>query len=484
MVGRAWRRTTLAAALVLGASVVTTTTGPAAAGATGGRWTQLSSGAGLGISNEPDVARFGSNLIVTWMQGHDSNTSSLKTRVVGANALPTGPESTVLTWSSISSDPAVFLLGGTPTIAFGGLRSLDTTDPYNGPMSYVQSADGVSWAHGPGSLTQSRYAYGDYGIGAVDDGTGQPLVALAAASTDHVTVHHGIDASVPAAAPDSYGTPTSEAQAVSLARDSASGAAYALWYTGSSNPDNGIHAQQVWPQLGGLQSAPLSSVQFSGAPTSVHPGQNVAVANRIGGGVWAAYGSGYPSPHKLVLWQVGTGKRLVLTRPGAIQYVGISAAPGGRMWVWWVEGNAVFATRTNPSVTAAGVVRRVTAPGGASPTRTAGDGALGPLDVVVNAQPGSGQAGIYTTRIVEGLRVGVTPARRSAATGGRVKVLVTDAGVPVRNAKVKVGSAKKHTNAKGRVSFVVARQARTGRWVVKATAGGYAPGRAHFRVVR
>ncbi len=31
----------------------------------------------------------------------------------------------------------------------------------------------------------------------------------------------------------------------------------------------------------------------------------------------------------------------MLPRSGAIQYVGLSAAPGGRLWVWWVEGNAV-----------------------------------------------------------------------------------------------------------------------------------------------
>ena len=89
-----------------------------------------------------------------------------------------------------------------PTIAFGGLRSLDSTDPYGGQMSFVQAADATSWTLGTGSLTFSRSAYGDYGLGAIDDGTGQPLTVGAYASTDHVTVHHGIDPSVPGTLPD------------------------------------------------------------------------------------------------------------------------------------------------------------------------------------------------------------------------------------------------------------------------------------------
>jgi hypothetical protein len=448
--------------------------------ATGGKWTQLSSGTGLSISAEPGVARFGAKFLVAWPQADSTGTTALRTRVVGANALPAGPVSNVLSWSSVSSDPALFLLGGTPTIAFGGLQDLNSSNPRNGPMSYVQSADGVNWALGGGSLSNSSSAYGDYGIGAVDDGAGAPLVAFAASSTDHVTIHHGIDPSVPAAQPDTYGTTASgETQAVSLARDKSANVAWSLWYSSVSGANNGIHAEQVWPTITSHQKAPLSSVLYAGDPTSVNPGQNVAVASRVGGGVWAAYGSGYPSPHRLVLWQVGTSKRLVLTRSGSIQYVGISPAPGGRMWVWWVEGGAVFATRTNPSVTAAGVVRRVRAPGGASPTRTAGDGSLGPLDVVINAQPG-GSSALWTTRIYAALRVTVAHSKVSA--GHRLKVRVTDAGVAVKGALVHVGNARKRTKANGKVSFVIPSSASKGKHTVTASAGGYVSGHAGYQV--
>lgn len=478
---QARRRSVLLATAVAGALALSMTgvSGPAQ-GATGGKWTQLSAGPGLSISAEPGVARFGTKLLVAWPQADSTTTTALRTRVVGSNALAAGPVANVLSWSSVSSDPALFLLGGTPTIAFGGLQDLNSSNTRNGPMSYVQSADGANWALGGGSLSNNSSAYGDYGIGAVDDGAGAPIVAFAASSTDHVTIHHGIDAAVPAATPDTVGTTAAgEAQAVSLARDRSTNVAWSLWYSSVSGPMNGIHAEQVWPTITGHQQAPLSSVSYLGDPTSVNPGQNVAVASRVGGGVWAAYGSGYPSPHRLVLWQVGTTKRLVLTRPGSIQYVGISPAPGGRMWVWWVEGSSVFATRTNPSVTAAGVVRRVTAPGGASPTRTAGDGSLGPLDVVINAQPG-GLSQLWTTRIQEGLRV--TVSRRKVSTGQTLTVRVTDAGVAVTSARVHVGNVTKKTKANGKISFVIPRSTSKGKHSVSATAGGYVNGHATYRV--
>jgi hypothetical protein len=473
----------LAIAVLLGASAVATgLSSSPAAGATGGRWTQLSTGAGVGVSNAPGVTRWGSSLLVAWTQATADGRASLKTRVVGADALPAGPESTALTWAALSSDPAVFRAPGGPAIAVGGLRSLDSTDPYNGPVSLVSSGDAVSWSLNSGSLTQTRLGYGDYGIGAASEPDGAPLVALAAGSSDHVTVHHGIDPAVPAAAPDTVTDATGEAQDVGLAVDGVSGAGYAVWYSGSSGAFNGIHAQQVAPSLGARQHAPLSSVSYAGAPASVNPGQNVAVTARVGGGVWAAYGSGYSSPHRLVLWHVGTAATLVTTRPGSIQYVGVSAANGGRLWVWWVEGDAVYAARTNPAVTRLGVVRRVVAPGGASPTRTGGDGALGPLDVVVTAQPGSGPPGIFTTRIVEALRVRVTPHRVASSTGGSVTVLVTDAGVPVPRAAVRVGPVTVRTDAHGRATFRVPPGARTGVRRAVARAPGFVRGSATFRV--
>ncbi|MDX6202933.1 MAG: hypothetical protein QOJ83_2433 [Frankiales bacterium] len=466
---------------------------PAQAKAKAPVWTRLSAGSGVGISSQPRVVRWHGRLIVVWPQDTDSGHTSIRSRILGSTAKPVGGISDVVTsWSSVTSDPEVLLLGGVPTVAFGGLRTTQDTEVYDGPMAYAQATDATSWALGAGSLTHSSAAYGDYGFGVVDNGAGQPVSAGAYSSTDHVTVHYGIDPSVPAAAPDLQTLGTGEAQDVDVARDPKTGVIYALWYSGVSDPgQQGIHRAQIWPGVSAPSApAPLSTVNFGGGKASVNPSQNVAVAGRVGGGVWAAYASGYPSPTRLVLWNVVNGKTVTLRTSGAIQYTGISAAPGGRMWVWWIQGSTLYATRTNPSVTKFGVIRSVASPAapGESPTRTSGDGALGPLDAVINVvgkvkdASGNYVAEIDSTRILEGLRVTVSPAKVSYAKGGTVVVTVTDAGVPVKGVSVKVGAVVKHTNSQGKVSFAVAKHSAKGAHAVTASGTGWWPGATSFKV--
>lgn len=444
-------------------------------------WTQLSNGKGINNSYQPSVVRFGSRLLVVWTQG-----GAVKARVLASNAKTIGAVSPVVSgWASITPDPYALTLAGVPTVVFSGSHDDLTPDPLNGPVLYAQSATGAAWAQGPGSLTHDVDTSNGYGLGAVDDGTGQPVVTAAGSSTNHLTVHHGIDlTAVPAAALDNEIRNLGQTLDVSVARDRVTGDTFAAYYSGLSDATMGVHAIQVYPGTSGPSgAAPLSVVQYAGTPISSDPSQNIALAARIGGGVWAAYRSGYPDPHKLVLWNLKTGATLVLNRPAAeVQYVSLSAAPGGRLWVSWVEGHTVLATRTNPSVTKFGVVRAVTAPGGYSPTRTAGDGGLGPLDAVVNVSVNGSPSQMYSARILEGLRVGVTPAKVSYATGGTVAARVTDAGVPVPNVFVKVGGVVKKTNANGKVSFAIAAHAAKGAHPVTAYGTGWWPGATAFKV--
>lgn len=450
-------------------------------------WTALSTGKGVGISYAPRVARWGKQLLVVWPQDAGTGSTAIQSRVLAATGKPVGPASAVVTWASVSADPVPLLLNGVPTVVFGGLRSLDTTDPYTGPMAYAQATDAHSWTLGAGSLTHTSGAYGDYGLGAVDDGTGQPVVALAASSTDHVTVHHGIDPQVPAAAPDEVTAPTDEAQQVNLVKDPLTGKAYALWYASRTDAQVGVHAAEVWPSvLAPSPPAPYSTVLFNGARESLNPSQNVAGAGRIGGGVWAAYASGYPSAYRLVLWNVTTGRTLSLTRPAgatnSIQYVGLSPAPGGRLWAFWVEGGTLMAARTNPAVTRFGAVRAVRAPGGFSITRTAGDGSLGPLDAVINQAPDGEHAQVSTTRILESLQVAARAVGLTKVRGGKLVVSVTDAGVPVPGATVTAGRATGVTSSRGTVTLTIPAGVARGRQAVTARASGFAAGAVVYAV--
>jgi hypothetical protein len=125
---------------------------------------------------------------------------------------------------------------------------------------------------------------------------------------------------------------------------------------------------------------------------------------------------------------------------------------------------------------------------GESPTRTAGDGALGPLDAIINVVgTAKDSAGNYldeidSTRIYEGLRVGVSPAKISYAAGGSLVVTVTDAGVPVPDVAVTVGGVVKNTNGKGKATFAVANHSAKGFHSVTASAVGWYGGRAAFKV--
>ena len=483
-----------ATALASTTTVVAVSEGTAQAKAAPSPWIQLSSGYGVNSSYQPRVVRWQGKLLVAWVQTTaDNSNTALNTRLLSAKAKPIGGITAALSpvWSSVSSDPVPFLLGGVPTIAFGGLRSLDTSDPYNGQMSYVQAADATSWALGAGALTASRSAYGDYGLGAVDDGTGVPVTAGAYSSTDHISVHHGID-TVPPTSTDVQLAPTGgDAYDANVARDLKTGVTYAIWYSAANDAANqGIRAAEIWPtQNAPLPPAPLSTVQFQGQTESVSSNQDVGITSRLGGGVWAVYSSGYPSPHTVVLWKVGTSTRLTLKTSGEVQYPTVSAGPGGRLWVSWIEGSQIRAVRTNPSVTKWGVVRALTTPAaeGESPTSITGDGQLGPLDAAINVaskplvKGNNAAPEIFAARIYEGLKVTATRGI-SYTKGGTVTVTVSDAGLAVRGVKVVVGGKAKTTNAAGQVTFAVPALSAKGAHSVLATAIGWYPGQASFRI--
>ena len=125
---------------------------------------------------------------------------------------------------------------------------------------------------------------------------------------------------------------------------------------------------------------------------------------------------------------------------------------------------------------------------GQAPTRAEGDGALGPLDAVLNVigkdknADGDPTAEIFSTRILEGLKVAVSPGKVSYGKGGRVVVHVSDAGLPVPQVSVRLGSVVVRTNAKGVATFVVPKHSTKGSHLVTATAVGWWPGSASYRV--
>ena len=442
-------------------------------------WTKLSTGPGLNISTPPALLRFRSKLIVTWQQG----SGSVYSRLLGSDAKTIGSISTVVTgWSEIDADQRPFLQYDVPRVAFAGSHSLDSTDPYNGPVVYALAPNGADWTPGLGSLTQSPIGTDGFGIGVFGGDGDRPITVYASGGGHQLAVHDDVDVEVPAATPDLLTPDLQETQDVSAAKDLTTGVGYAVWYSGRTETQ-GIHAINVYPTIGApTAAAPLSRFQQDGSFTSNNPSQATALTSRIGGGVWAAYTTGYDKTSALVLWNVESGRTLVMHRPGTdLQYVNLSAGPDGRLWVSWIQGGTVYATRTNPWVTRFGVVRAVTAPG-EDVTRTAGDGTLGPLDVAITSRGSGSTPAIYSARFLEGLAVGVSPRGISHKKGGSVVVTVSDAGLAVADVTVTVGGKAKTTNAAGQVTFAVPALSARGAHSVSATEDGWYPGKASFRV--
>jgi hypothetical protein len=232
----------------------------------------------------------------------------------------------------------------------------------------------------------------------------------------------------------------------------------------------------------GLRVLPIAP---AGTPTTI-PGSDaeqlnhrVGVTGRIGApGVLVAYTEGTnPFTGRPAVFRADTGKAMRVSNHSGAEKVSIAAAPEGRVWVFWKDGDAVYATRSNRAVSRFGRAAAVRAPKGSDTLYSlAGEGSRGPLDALALADvPGSG-IGSWHQRILP--RLSLTAKARS---GGKVTFSATDVGDPVAGVKVKVAGRKAATTgASGKVSFTLP----AGRHVGKATKTGYVSASARVRVRR
>ena len=95
---------------------------------------------------------------------------------------------------------------------------------------------------------------------------------------------------------------------------------------------------------------------------AVRPGQRTALTGRIGaGGVYLAYGAGYPAFGTVQLLRIGRPP-VAVARSTEVDHVGIAPGPGGRLWLFWSTGEGYAATRSNRAATRFESVTRVAAP--------------------------------------------------------------------------------------------------------------------------
>ena len=99
----------------------------------------------------------------------------------------------------------------------------------------------------------------------------------------------------PAGSDQSYNLSGCCAYNAAAARDAATGAVYAAFYSNSNaTSENGIQVGQILPAAAGWRQAPGSTQVEDGRASSSDPGQKVAMVGRPGGGVFVAYAVGLP----------------------------------------------------------------------------------------------------------------------------------------------------------------------------------------------
>jgi len=474
------------AALAAAAGVLTPTAAHAAGGGPGAS-VQLSSRRGVSNIVDPVVHRFGKTLQVVWTQQVSSSATQLKSRVVAAGgSAATGVINVLPGWAALDEFPAILSSGGQRVLVFSGVQDTDSSNPYSqGWNYYATSSDGASWTLANGTVSSSKSAYGSYGSDAVD-AAGTVVAAFTAGTANDISFHTGVDA-LPPVNPDGQtaANPKCCAYFTGAGYDGHAGQTWVAWYSNSADAStDGINAEQILPSLGARVHAPQSTTNYSGSISSIAPLQRVQVAARSGGGLYTAYGVGYPTQKKVALWKLGAGSATVVNVGREIADPGVAAGPGGRLWLfWWVKGTKTLqAVRTNTAGTRLGRICSVTTPHGTTELwKTAGDGANGVLDLVVNAGTGSSEQ-LSSTQVRPCLSGGITPTSIRSSRGGTVTVKVTDAGAAVSHATVRYGRTSRTTGSAGTVKLTIAKGTTKGRHTITFGHSGYTGGSVTFRV--
>lgn len=464
----------LSAALVVG-------TAPTALAAPGD-WTQLSQTTSatsypeVGNIAEPTAAWFGSSLQVLWPQQQSSGSEAYFTAILDSDGRVTAPSREVFpAWQAVTKNPALISLGGQRFLSFSGLNPGRT-----GAQYFATSGDGLTWSVSNGSMSETQSAYAAYGSDAIDN-AGTPVWVGNAGSTSGIRWHVGTsDANpAPAGTDQSYLLSGCCAYNAAAARDAATGAVYAAFYSNSSaTSENGIQVGQILPAAAGWRQAPGSTQIRDGRADSSDPSQQVAMVGRPGGGVYVAYVVGYPTPRFIRVLNVVTGATLDVPRSADADAVAMSAEPDGRLWITWAQGGRVKAVHTNAAATRLGSIGSWGAPRG---TETIWNstiaGAAGGASLVYTATT-QNAINVWHTNATRTLTVKANPA--SARRGSGVMFTVTDAGDPVAGATVRFGGRTATTNGAGRATITA--PGSSGR--VKATAkkGAYNPGSTVVRV--
>jgi hypothetical protein len=437
-------------------------TAPVAQAGPPGSWSRVSGAQRLaetldmGTARTPDGA-----LHVLWPRQAASAGSVLDAALSRDARRLGGPRQVVAYDGGVNDSVALLAVPGGLRAFFAGLQP---GSPIDRVMATALFAGGTWNAPAPASNSgteRTPYAAAGIAAGARPDGT--PVSAWGSPGSGF---HFGIDSSGPDGSFTDGG-----ASDPGVGVDSVTGQVVLAWNVVETGAVAAVTVAPVGPRA----TAPGPRVAESGHP--------VGVTGRIGAsGVYVAYLSGGNQFRgRPALWQFGALRSTVVSRAIGARSISVAAAPAGRLWVFWQRDGRLYATRSNPSATRFGPLASLGPPRG---TRTvhdlAGEGSRGPLDLLALASRSRGRAAIWHQRVLPRLELAAARAGRGGLT-----LRVTDAGVPVAGARVRLargrgrtGAPARRTGPRGSVRFRLGR----GRYRATAAKRGYAPASLRVRV--
>ncbi len=253
----------------------------------------------------------------------------------------------------------------------------------------------------------------------------------------------------------------------------------------------GYFVTRILPTAGPLIKVPASKANPAHNNQPLEP---VALAARVGGGVYVAFcvsNSSQPCVH-VDLWKEGSSKPMTVPGSANVQgaRVALTATPQGRLWVSWYDGtkNVIQAVRTNTAGTSFGARTTIKPPAGVLSNNVfavQNQGSSGRLDIIINAQIKVGTSypvDLFHTQILPGLSLHATPRVFSHTKAATVSFTVADAGQPVAGAKVSCPSKTGTTSTAGQAKLHFSKGTPVGFHVCTATKPGYNPAKVTLKV--
>ena len=413
--------------------------------------------------NQPGLTVAGNgDLHVVWVRpGSNSTADVVHTPVTVAGAI--GASTAVQTgWPEIWPVPDLISTANGLQAFWGGTRSLDPNETNKDLSTATAPASGSPWTLQSGDIETGAGGAAS-AIGAALGAGGVPLVSWDA-GTSGVFVHAGTDPSTA-----NYNVQTQLGGCCGytpdIAYDASSGAAWVVWASNATN-HVGLYAQKInattGAPIGSASRLPQSATSYGGTLQFDQQITRTPVAADAHG-AYVAYTAGYPSTNRILLWKLssaGVSAPIVVGTGNNVGTPGIAADSAGRIWVIWSTSAGtpvVHARRSNPAVTRFGATVSVNQP-------AAGDcqdlfeltpaAAASRLHILGTFGVSCSSAlGLYYTHVFPGLSVNASPAHFRGKT--KVTFTVTDAGVPVKGATLKVGGKSDTTDSSGKATVVL-----------------------------